>query len=180
MNKMDKLNGLVKIGLLKYLQRRDIISMSKCCHIMCKTIKPYTISLCRYNQQNYLLLSEELRNNVSKFIIDYSQTNFIPLTVKDLLMEGILPPPFKKGMIPEGITKLNLGNFYNWYIEKDILPSSLKIIIFSFYFNRKISNIFHEGLTHISFGWSFNKPIKKEFYQKVLLIYILIMILTKI
>lgn len=53
--------------------------------------------------------------------------------------------------LPNGITHLEFGTFFNQSIE-DAIPKNVKNLKFGNYFNQKVYNYIPDSVTHLKFG----------------------------
>jgi hypothetical protein len=67
--------------------------------------------------------------------------------------------PLEKGIFPNGLINLHLGNTFNQPINGSILPESLQVLVFGNTFNQPINGISLPRLTMLKFGKKFNQPI---------------------
>uniref|UniRef100_A0A6G6ADS9 F-box and FNIp repeat-containing protein n=1 Tax=Borely moumouvirus TaxID=2712067 RepID=A0A6G6ADS9_9VIRU len=77
----------------------------------------------------------------------YNQFNYIKYLANDI-------------NIPEGITHLEFGDFFNQPIEKCI-PDNIINLTFGWEFNQPIKGCIPSQLTHLTFGCRFNQSIKE-------------------
>lgn len=109
----------------------------------------------KYQKYKHKYYQTKFKQHGGNTISDWSMVN---PTMTEIEYTGNEPVPF--GVLPNGLTKLTFGNYFDQPIGPGILPDSLKFLKFGDNFNQPIEpNSFPTGLRLLKFGQSFNQPL---------------------
>ena len=106
--------------------------------------------------RNFIIKNINLLHSFPKLIYvsfgySFDQSNFQPIT---------------KEVLPNSLTQLTFGNYFNQPITKEVLSNSLTQLKFEYSFNQPITKeVLPNSLIQLTFGSSFNQPITKEVEQ---------------
>ena len=112
---------------------------------------------------NYLISKKEnIQNSVAHLIFEYSSDD-IPNTVTHLTSGYFFNKQLKKGDISNSVTHLTFGTHFNQSLKHGDIPNSVTHLTFGSHFNQRLK----EGdipnkVTHLTFGSYFNQLIKPE------------------
>jgi len=95
---------------------------------------------------------------------DFNQSMVLPRSLTKLKYGNQFDNSFhlehEKSMLPENLSDLELGMYFNEKIPQGFLPQSLKRLKFGFCFNQQIEkDVLPNGLTDLVFGFHFNQQI---------------------
>ncbi|KYR02931.1 hypothetical protein DLAC_00411 [Tieghemostelium lacteum] len=98
----------------------------------------------------------QLPNQLEKLFVDHGviPVDILPLSLKKLRTGVEFNHPLKKGVLPQNLEKLILGNSFN---SELVLPQSLKILELGNRFNQNLN--LPEGLESLLLGNDFKQPI---------------------
>eukprot|EP01133_Synstelium_polycarpum_P007699 gene7699-9014_t len=84
----------------------------------------------------------------------------LPQGLQHLVLGFNFQQPIALGVLPNTLVSIRLGYSFNQPIEKGVLPSSLRRISFG-RFNHPLDGCLPDGLTHLSFGFRYVRPIAR-------------------
>ncbi len=116
----------------------------------------------KYDDVHDSKLPKRLRYYVSKIITTSPK---VPTEYKNVTHMKLVDfnQKIEKNVLPTSLKTLIFGWQFNQKIEKDVLPASLTTLIFGEMFNRKIEKgVLPASLTTLIFGWIFNQKIEKN------------------